>query len=60
MYLQKKMVVGTLSVDEWTSDSGTPYFGIMLHLIHEKRKKHFILFNAYSNKMILLQKLWQL
>jgi hypothetical protein len=41
------MVVGALSVDEWTSDSGTSYFGIILHLIHEKKKKNFIFFDIH-------------
>jgi hypothetical protein len=46
-YLQEKMVVGALSADEWTLDSGTSYFGIMLRLIYEKRKEHLILLDAH-------------
>jgi hypothetical protein len=41
------MVVGALSADKWTLDSGTSYFGIILHLIQKKGKKHFILLDTY-------------
>jgi hypothetical protein len=39
-----------LSIDKWTLDLGTSYFGIMLYLIYEKEKEHLILLNAHPKQ----------